>query len=74
LLKRQTAEEVLPRAARECYKWLLCPLQETPTEAKPEVEAFPVNTTGGSVGKEMERVCVENGGSFCQVETDGAVR
>jgi uncharacterized protein len=56
----QSAEEVLPRAARECYKWLLCPLQETPTEAKPEVEAFPVNTTGGSVGKEMERVCVEN--------------
>ncbi len=56
----QTAEEVLPRAARECYKWLLCPLQETPTEGKPEVEAFPVNTTGGAVGKEMERVCVEN--------------
>lgn len=56
----ESAEEVLPRAARECYKWLLCPLQETPTEAKPEVEAFPVSTTGGSVGKEMERVCVEN--------------
>src|SRR5205814_1244811 len=25
----RTAEEVLPRASRECYKWLLCPVQET---------------------------------------------
>lgn len=23
----QTAEEVLPRATRECYRWLLCPVQ-----------------------------------------------
>ena len=56
----KTAEEVLPRAARECYKWLLCPVQETPTDPKPTVEAFAVNTTGGSVGREIERVCVEN--------------
>lgn len=56
----ESAEQVLPRAARECYKWLLCPLQETPTAAKPTIEAFPVNTTGGSVGSEIERVCVEN--------------
>ena len=56
----QTAEEVLPRAARECYKWLVCPVQETPTDPKPTVEAFTVNTTGGSVGREIERVCVEN--------------
>jgi len=56
----ETAEQVLPRAARECYKWLLCPLQETPTALKPTVEAFQVNTTGGSVGAEIERVCVEN--------------
>jgi predicted AAA+ superfamily ATPase len=56
----QTAEEVLPRAARESYKWLVCPAQETPTDPKPTVEAFPVNTTGSSVGREIERVCVEN--------------
>jgi len=56
----QTAEEVLPRAARECYRWLLCPVQESPTESKPTVEAFPLNTTGGSVGAEVERVCSEN--------------
>jgi len=55
-----TAEEVLPRAARECYRWLLCPVQETPSETKPGVEAFGLNTTGGSVSKELERICTEN--------------
>jgi predicted AAA+ superfamily ATPase len=25
------AEDVLPRVARECYKWLLCPSQDNPT-------------------------------------------
>jgi hypothetical protein len=55
----ESAGEVLSRAARECYRWLLCPVQETPMD-KPTVEAFPVNTTGGSIGREMERVCVEN--------------
>lgn len=56
----RTAEEVLPRAARECYRWLLCAVQETPTDPKPFVEAFTLTTTGGSVSSEMERVCVEN--------------
>jgi predicted AAA+ superfamily ATPase len=56
----QTAEEVLPRAARECYRWLICPVQEAPTDRKAAIEAFPVNTTGASVGREIERVCVEN--------------
>jgi predicted AAA+ superfamily ATPase len=56
----KAAEEVLPRAARECYRWLLCPVQETPAEVKPSVEAFPLNTTGVSIGREIERVCVEN--------------
>jgi predicted AAA+ superfamily ATPase len=56
----QTAEEVLPRAARECYRWLLCPVQHTPTEPKPSVEVFPLNTSGSSLGSEIERVCVEN--------------
>ena len=56
----KTAEDVLPRAARECYRWLLCPVQETPAEPKPSVEAFPLNTTGGSVSSEIERACVDN--------------
>jgi predicted AAA+ superfamily ATPase len=56
----KSAEEVLPRIARECYKWLLCPVQETPTAPKPTVEAFPLNTAGGSFGGEIERVCLDN--------------
>ncbi len=56
----QSAEEVVPRAARECYKWLLCPVQNTPTEIELTVEAFPLNTTGGSAGNEIEKVCVDN--------------
>lgn len=55
-----TAEEVLPHVARECYKWLLCPAQGTPTAAKPTVEVFPLNTGGAALGPEIERVCIEN--------------
>lgn len=55
-----TATEVLPRVARECYKWLLCPVQHTPTDPKPAVEVFPLNTAGSSLGSEVERMCVEN--------------
>jgi len=56
----QTAEEVLPRVARECYRWLLFPVQHAPTEPRPSVEAFPLNTSGAALGSEIERVCVEN--------------
>ena len=55
-----TAEEVLPRVARECYKWLLCPSQDSPTAAKPTVEVFPLNTGGAALGPEIERVCIDN--------------
>lgn len=53
------AEDVLSRVARECYKWLLCPSQETPT-GKPIVEVFPLNTSGAALGAEIERVCLDN--------------
>ena len=55
-----TAEDVQPRVARECYKWLLCPGQDNPTAAKPTVEVFPLNTGGAALGPEMERVCIDN--------------
>lgn len=55
----KAAEEVLPRVARECYKWLLCPAQETPT-GKPLVEAVALNTAGAALGAEIERVCLDN--------------
>ncbi|TPL20967.1 ATP-binding protein [Mesorhizobium sp. B2-4-9] len=56
----KSAEDVLPRSVRECYKWLLCPTQDLPTEPKPGVEAFALTTTGGAVGSEIERVCIDN--------------
>ena len=56
----KSAEDVLPRAVRECYKWLLCPTLDAPTEPKPGVEVFALNTTGGSAGGEIERVCTDN--------------
>lgn len=56
----QTAEDVLPRAARECYKWLLCPVQHSPTDPKPAAEAFPLNTSGSTLSSELQRVCLDN--------------
>lgn len=57
---RKTAEEVLPRVARECYKWLLCPVQSQPTDPTVTVESHPLNTSGNTLASEMERVCTEN--------------
>ena len=54
------AETLLPRVARECYKWLLCPGQTTPTDPKPTIEIFPLNTGGASLDNEIERVCIDN--------------
>ena len=56
----QTSLEVLPRAARECYKWLLCPVQQSATDPAIDVEAFPLTTTAGTIGGELARVCTEN--------------
>ena len=56
----QAANAVLPRAARECFKWLLCPVQDDPTATKPAIESFPLNTTSGTAPSELERVCREN--------------
>lgn len=52
--------ETLPRVVRECFRWLLCPVMHNPTDRKPEIEAFPVNTSGSSIGNEIERICSEN--------------
>jgi hypothetical protein len=56
----QSAEDVLPRVARECYKWLLCPVQATPADRQPTIEAFPLNTSGSALGAEIQRVCHDN--------------
>jgi len=56
----QVAEEVLPRAGRECYRWLLCPAQHTATDTKVVVEALALNTSGAALASEIERTCLEN--------------
>ncbi|WP_328984645.1 hypothetical protein [Thiorhodovibrio winogradskyi] len=56
----KSAQDVLPSTARECYKWLLGPLQENPTAPEPEIEAFPVPTSSAAIGKEIARICQEN--------------
>lgn len=56
----KAAEEHLPRVARECFRWLLCPSQDDPAASAPLVEAFSLNTSGAAVGPEIERVCKEN--------------
>jgi predicted AAA+ superfamily ATPase len=35
-------------------------MQDAPTDPKPGVEAFAINTTGGAAGTEMERVCTDS--------------
>jgi uncharacterized protein len=54
------ADEVLPRVARECYRWLLCPVMYQATDKQPSVEAFPLNPSSKSYPEEIERVCAEN--------------
>jgi len=56
----EAAAAVLPRAARECFKWLLCPVQDDPGASTPTIEAFSLNTASGTVSSEMERICHEN--------------
>ena len=56
----KTAEDVLPKAARECFRWLLCPSQALPTDPQPTVESFNLNTSGAGLNAEIERVCQEN--------------
>jgi predicted AAA+ superfamily ATPase len=56
----ETASDVLPRVARECYKWLLCPVQHSATDPKITVENFPLNASTSTIGKEIERVATEN--------------
>ena len=49
------AEDVLPRVARECYKWLLCPSQDNPT-GKSTVENPPFNCAVLAFGSGGKRV------------------
>ncbi len=58
--ERAAAEDVIPRAARECFKWLLCPVLASPTDRQPSIEVFPINAGAGSYAAELVRVCQDN--------------
>jgi len=57
----QTADSVAVRAAREAYRWLLCPMMLVATDKDAVIEAIPLKTGGnGPWLDEVEAVCVEN--------------
>lgn len=56
----KSAEETLPKIARECFRWLLCPYMDTPTDSASTIEAFGLGTSGSSLSAEVERICQEN--------------
>ncbi|MEZ7892779.1 MAG: DUF499 domain-containing protein [Candidatus Wallbacteria bacterium] len=56
----QTAEDVLTRAVRECYKWLLCPVMLNPTDHECTIENYLLNSGAHDLMKEIEKVCKEN--------------
>jgi predicted AAA+ superfamily ATPase len=56
----KSAEDALPRVARECYKWLLCPGASNPGSKEPEIEVFSLNSASNGLTPEIERVCTEN--------------
>lgn len=55
-----TAEAVVQRAARECFRWVLCPMMLAATDRDPQVEGFPMNTGGTAFMDELTRICEEN--------------
>ncbi len=54
------ADSVLPRMIRECYRWLLCPVMQAPTDRDIQVELLTLNTGQDSLMEDLERVCQEN--------------
>jgi predicted AAA+ superfamily ATPase len=56
----KSAEDALPRIARENYKWLLCPGVEHPGSKDASIEAFALNPASQGLIPEIERVCTEN--------------
>lgn len=73
----KSVQELMPRVARECYRWLLCPVQETPTDPKPKVEAFALNTSSGSLCSDPNasvRVVLEISAAFPEGVSDSVKR
>jgi len=58
--QQEAAEAVVQRAARECFRWLVCPTMGAATVRDPEFEVFSLNTGSASFAAELDRLCSEN--------------
>src|ERR1019366_8791675 len=58
--EHQAAETAAQGAVRECFRWLVCPVLDAPTDREPRFEAYPLNLKGTSFAAELDRVCGEN--------------
>ncbi|MEY5026161.1 MAG: hypothetical protein RLZZ244_1689, partial [Verrucomicrobiota bacterium] len=56
----KAVDDAMPRTARECYKWLLCPGSNDPGLREATIEAFQVNTAGDELVTELTRICADN--------------
>lgn len=54
------SEQALTQAVRDCYKWLLCPLQEDPASRSWIMEAFSLGTVGGTAIQSIDQVTQEH--------------
>ncbi|MFS8065837.1 MAG: ATP-binding protein [Byssovorax sp.] len=54
------AEGAVPKLARECFKWLLCPVMAAPTDRQATVEAFALPAGGSTYADSVERACQDN--------------
>jgi len=57
--ERDAAEASLGRVARECFKWLLVPRGESPSEKRVDVEVYPL-AASMALDKELDRTTSEN--------------
>jgi len=53
-----TANGGLNGVYRECFKWLLCPVQETPTDREIKIESFTLHTSGTTFPQAVEHACI----------------
>ena len=54
------AEGAVPKLARECFKWLLCPVMAAATDRQATVEAFALPTGDRTYSDSIERACQDN--------------
>ncbi len=58
--QQKAAEDALHSAARACFRWVICPVQESAADRDVSFETFALATSGGTFMGELDRVCGEN--------------